>query len=511
MSAAAVTSIQVGPRSYPVVRPSLSDSRLHVAAVIIAVQVLGQTTLGFAVSIPQIVAAIATGAIIEAIVTFARHHVLAWPASAMLTGNGVALILRDVGTEAGDYWSFRNWWLFAAISAASLASKYLIRWRGGHLFNPSNVGLVAAFVILGGDRIEPLDFWWGELDAGLVLAYTVIVAGGIVITDRLHLLEMVGAFMLALGVLLASLAATGHSIVTAWSLTSIDDWHFWWIVMTSPETIIFAFYMITDPRIVPAGRRGRIVFAVAVAAASALLMAPQTTEFGAKVGLLGGLVVICAARPVLEALLERRGAAVPGRATIAVTAALIVATPIAVGAAGRPARAPEPAIQATAARNLADVVAPVDADRLPPITVDPDVASVFGQELLGPAAQQVANDLLFALDAENAAVRDQRPDILPIVNHGARLRETAARVGDAADGTHALLHHDFDRMHLTVVRLSGQGGARLGVESSGMLTTTTFDADGAETARTTTPFESTFVMRLADDGRRLLVGVLPDG
>lgn len=509
MSTIAATAVRIGPRTYPVVPPKLSDSRLHLAAVIITVQVLGQTTLGFAVSIPQIIAAVATPAIIELVVTFARHRTFVWPASAMLTGNGVALILRDVGTEAGEYWSLKNWWLFAAISGASLATKYVIRWRGGHLFNPSNVGLVVAFLILGGERIEPLDFWWGELDAGVVLAYTVIVAGGIVITDRLRLLEMVWTFMLAFGVLIATLAATGHSIVTAWSLTPIDDWHFWWIVMTSPETIIFALFMITDPRIVPADRRGRIVFAVAVAATSALLMAPHTTEFGAKVGLLGGLVIVCAVRPALQALLDRRSVAAPRRAAIGLVAALLVATPIAVAAAGRPARAPEPAIQAAATISPAELVPPIAADRIPPITVDP-VVSVFGQGLLGPGAEQVGTDLLFALDVENAAIRDQRPEILPVVNHGARLRATEERVAATTSGTYTVLHHEFDSMHLTVVRLSGQGGARLGVASSGTLTTITFGADGAETGRTAAPFASTFVMRLADDGHWLLVGVLPD-
>ncbi|MBS1265524.1 MAG: hypothetical protein MAG471_01369 [Acidimicrobiaceae bacterium] len=509
MSTIAATSVQIGPRNYLLVPPKLSDSRLHVAAVTIAVQVLGQTTLGFAVSIPQIIAAIATAAVIELLVTFARQRTFAWPASAMLTGNGVALILRDVGTEAGDYWTFRNWWLFAAISGASLATKYVLRWRGSHLFNPSNIGLVVAFLILGGERIEPLDFWWGGLDAGVVLAYTVIVAGGIVITDRLHLLEMVWAFILALGVLIAALAASGHSIVTAWSLTPIDDWHFWWIVMTSPETILFAFFMITDPRIVPADRRRRIVFAVAVAAASALLMAPHTTEFGAKVGLLGGLVIVCAARPLLQAVLERRSVAVPGHVMVGVTALLLVGAPIAVAVAGRPARAPELAIPATAIMVPADLVPPVAADRVPPITVDPDV-SVFGQGLLGPAAEQVGTDLLFALDAENAAVRYQRPGILPVVSHGGRLRATEERVNAATSGTYALLHHEFDSMHLTAVRLTGQGGARLGVASSGTLTAVTFGADGVRAGRTTAPFATTFVMRLADDGRWLLVGVLPD-
>ena len=62
------------------------------------------------------------------------------------------------------------------------------------------------------------------------------------------------------------------------------------------------FFMITDPKTVPAGRVGRVVFGLLVAVASTLLMAPQTDEFGTKVALLGGLVVVCAGRPILERL-----------------------------------------------------------------------------------------------------------------------------------------------------------------------------------------------------------------
>ena len=45
----------------------------------------------------------------------------------------------------------------------AILSKYLIRYRGRHIFNPSNVALVACFLVLGEARAEPLDFWWGPM------------------------------------------------------------------------------------------------------------------------------------------------------------------------------------------------------------------------------------------------------------------------------------------------------------------------------------------------------------
>ncbi len=101
---------------------------------------------------------------IEVTWTFDRRATLVWPASAMLTGSGVALIFRVIGTENGDYWSWHGWYLFAIVAGLSLLTKYVISTAARHVFNPSNVGLVAAFLILGSTRVEPLDFWWAPFD-----------------------------------------------------------------------------------------------------------------------------------------------------------------------------------------------------------------------------------------------------------------------------------------------------------------------------------------------------------
>ncbi len=58
------------------------------------------------------------------------------------------------------------------MAGLSLLSKYVIRYRGNHVFNPSNIGLVLAFIVLGSTRVEPLDFWWGPFDVWLLAAPT---------------------------------------------------------------------------------------------------------------------------------------------------------------------------------------------------------------------------------------------------------------------------------------------------------------------------------------------------
>ena len=297
-------TLTVGGGTYPLVLPSIRDPRLHVAAVIITIHVLGQLGLDFWVSIPQILAAILTCAIIEVALTFRQSRAFVWPASAMLTGSGVALILRVVGTPPDQPWDTYAWYVFAAVAGLSLLTKYVIRYRGSHVFNPSNIGLVVAFVVLGSTRVEPLDFWWGPLDIWMLIAYAVIIGGGLLITRRLRLLALAATFWVTLSIGVGMLAAlrplhdraTGRSRPSAASTSAR-------VIVTSPEVLIFLFFMITDPKTSPAGRVGRVIFGFLVAVASILLMAPQTNEFGTKVGLLAGLVVVCAARPVLDRFL----------------------------------------------------------------------------------------------------------------------------------------------------------------------------------------------------------------
>src|SRR6185312_1613494 len=147
-------TLTIRGRTYPVLLPKLADPRLHLAATITSLQVIGQVGFHFRVSITQILIALATSAVLEVGIALRKQHVLMWPASAMLTGNGVAFVLRVPGTRHGDWWSTRGWWIFAATAAVSLLSKYVIQIRGSHVFNPSNIGLVLCFLVLGSSRAE---------------------------------------------------------------------------------------------------------------------------------------------------------------------------------------------------------------------------------------------------------------------------------------------------------------------------------------------------------------------
>ncbi len=136
----------------------------------------------------------------------------------------------------------------------SLLSKYLIQFRGRHVFNPSNFGLVLCFLLLGPEHADPLEFWWGPMSPWLALAIAIIVAGGLAILLRLHLLGIAIGFWVTFAAGIAVLAASGHAMTARWHLGPVSDWYFWQVLAFSPEILVFLFFMITDPKTIPDGR-----------------------------------------------------------------------------------------------------------------------------------------------------------------------------------------------------------------------------------------------------------------
>jgi hypothetical protein len=509
LTTADLPTLRLGARRYPVVLPSLRDPRLHLAAVIITIHVLGQVALRFAVSVPQILSAIVTCAVIEVVYTLRRSGTLVWPASAMLTGSGVALILRIVGQERGDHWTFDGWYLFAGIAAFSLLTKYWVRYRGSHVFNPSNVGLVVAFLILGSEVIEPLDFWWAPLDAWMVAAYAVILIGGVLITSRLRLLALAATFWLTLAIGLGLLAASGHCMTAAWALQPVCGSYFWSVVVASPEVLIFLFFMITDPKTIPQDGVARVLFAICLAVVCTLLMAPQTTEFGAKVGLLAGLVVMTPLRYLFDRVFARarvrrvaetterrpRRAFAPGL----VVGVLLVLVPLGIVVAGGPAR--QTALASQAAPPPAEIT--VDPSLLPAVTVSPEAEALDQDVDPGLLALELAEGLAI----EGEAIRRGDTSLLRSADDGERLVQMERVVEAAAtSGEHVVPVHTFDEIHLDVVFTDGpQGGASLGLVTTGTVDWITYDVSGAEQGRESETFASTFVMSPDSGGQWVIV------
>jgi hypothetical protein len=483
-AAAGTPTLRIRGTSYPVLLPKLSDPRLHLASVIVSLQLLGQVAFDFRLSIAQILVCLVTCAVLEVGIAFRRQHVLMWPASALLTGNGVAFILRVPGTEHGDWWSMHGWWIFAATSAVALLSKYLIQFRGGHVFNPSNFGLVLAFLILGSSRADPLEFWWGPMSAWMALALAIIVVGGLVILTRLGLLAIAVGFWVAFATGIAVLAASGHAMTARWHLGPITGFEFWRVLVFSPEILVFLFFMITDPKTIPAGARGRRLYAVAIGLVAVLLIAPQTNEFATKVSVLAALAIVCAARPVGILVLERgRPVRLPqlggartwlaGFGVAALLAGLIVV-------AGIPARTTEAAAGPV-----------VNVSELPEVTIVPsdDVATQLDRE----TALKIASDLVTGLRTETEALAAGDEKLAATVLGGSRL----AGAYQQMSGNAAAPDYHVERLRLGLEVGHGQGPPLVVAEMAG---TVAVGSDGSPG-----PFQETVELEL-QDGRYLIVG-----
>jgi len=523
MTLASERSIRLGGRRVPVVLPSRRDARLHTAAVIISLHVIGITTLGFAVSVPQIATAMITAGLIDFAFTLRRTGKLVWPASGLLTGSGVGLILRLTDMTAGRYWTWQGWYWFALVAGVSILTKFVIKFRGSHVFNPSNIGLVVAFLVLGSGLVEPLDFWWAPLGPWMILAYLVIVGGGVLITRRLALLEMAAAFWLFLAVGLGVLAFSGHCMTATWSPTPVCDARFWTVLVMSPEILIFALFMITDPRTIPERRGARLVFASTLAALATILIAPQTVEFGAKVGLLGSLALWSPLRPVFDRLFpsSRPGESLTrklvvnlagsrssagrvfGRGVVTGGAAVILAASIV--AAGSPARSS--VALATAPADAGAAIVGVDATTLPIVDVDTSVqgldARLDGEALAVTLAENLAT--------EAEAMRTADGALLGAVDGAGRLAEMQARLDEAlATGRRSAETYVFNQLGLSVYE-TGDQSAALAFDGRGIVTEVVYDHNGDETDRSERPFDSLFVLSQVAGDRWLLVEVGSQG
>ncbi|MGH9151964.1 MAG: RnfABCDGE type electron transport complex subunit D [Acidimicrobiales bacterium] len=309
-------SVAFRGRRIPVVLPKRGDPRLKLSAVIMTLQVLGQTLLDFKVSIAQILVTIGFCAVVEVAVTLRREAMLVWPASAMLTGNSVAFILRASGTRHGDWWTLHGIQFFLLAASLSLLSKYLIRFGKGHLFNPSNVGIVWCLLVVGASHVFPQYLWWGPNRLGVALSYAVCLIGAAWILRPIGMVPMATAFLTTFAVLVGLLALAGRSFVAIWHDGPISGLSYWSNVALSPEVLVFVFFMISDPQTAPRSRTGRVVYGASTAALAAALLSFQSTEFGIKLAILSSLTVVCALVPFIERATATRatvGARAPSR------------------------------------------------------------------------------------------------------------------------------------------------------------------------------------------------------
>jgi Na+-transporting NADH:ubiquinone oxidoreductase subunit NqrB len=140
-------------------------------------------------------------------------------------------------------------WMLVLAAFAAIASKFLVRVRGKHIFNPTNFGLALAMLITPHAWCSPSQ--WGESTAAI--AWFAIL--GFAVAHRAFRSDISLAF-LASWILLktARVLYLGQRGAVLWHQLAVGS------------LIIFTFFMISDPKTTPNSRAGRVVFAVSVAA-----------------------------------------------------------------------------------------------------------------------------------------------------------------------------------------------------------------------------------------------------
>ncbi|NJO40483.1 MAG: Na+-transporting NADH:ubiquinone oxidoreductase, subunit NqrB [Cyanobacteria bacterium CRU_2_1] len=157
--------------------------------------------------------------------------------SALITALGLSLLLRT------DHYS-----TIALASALAILSKFLLRVQGKHIFNPANFGIIAALTLTHDAWVSPGQ--WGESSWYALLF---LGTGGLVL-KRVGRWDTTIAFLVAY----AGLEAV-RNVWLGWT------WDVWLHRLMSGSLLLFALFMITDPRTIPNARIGRLIWAGAIA------------------------------------------------------------------------------------------------------------------------------------------------------------------------------------------------------------------------------------------------------
>jgi Na+-transporting NADH:ubiquinone oxidoreductase subunit NqrB len=176
-----------------------------------------------------------------------NHSVFPLPSlnlrSALITALGLSLLLR------ADQWT-----TMAIAAASAIASKFIWRTEAKHFFNPANFGIITALVFTSDAWVSPgqwgEDWWYGLLFLG---------TGGMIL-QRVGRWDTTAAFLGAY-----SLLEAVRNLWLGWT------WDVYLHRLMSGSLLLFALFMVTDPRSIPNARIGRIMWAICIASLTFIL------------------------------------------------------------------------------------------------------------------------------------------------------------------------------------------------------------------------------------------------
>jgi enediyne biosynthesis protein E5 len=176
-----------------------------------------------------------------------------WPhlASAYISGISVGILLRSPAI-----------WPYALCSMLSITSKYVLRVKGRHLWNPSNFG-ICAMLFLAADSVASLSIQWGNALWPMLIVWIL----GSIILWRLQRLHICATYVLSfLFFAFVRHGITGHPL-----LAEVAP-------LTGPMYQLFIFFMITDPKTTVESKWAQCVVAFLVALAEMILRLSESVH-----------------------------------------------------------------------------------------------------------------------------------------------------------------------------------------------------------------------------------------
>jgi Na+-translocating ferredoxin:NAD+ oxidoreductase RnfD subunit len=219
------------------------DPRYYQITVLSLLLAYGLVQLDFEVSFPRAVAMLTTALLTQYLCTRLWRLPAYDPRSALISGLSLCLLLRTNSAAVA---------VVAAV--VTIASKFLLRFRGKHLFNPTNFGLAFMMLVTGAVWTSP-----GQWGNAALFAFLMACLGGLVV-NRATRSDVTFAFLAVYGALVF-----GRSIWLGEPL-GIPVHR-----LQSGALLLFSFFMISDPKTTPDSRAGRIIFATLVAFGAAYI------------------------------------------------------------------------------------------------------------------------------------------------------------------------------------------------------------------------------------------------
>ena len=227
-------------------RASKIDPRYLIAFLITLVLVAAQLRYHMLGSYDRLVLALGVCLATEALLSWFDRGKVVNLLSAYISGISLTLLLKPQGGAL---------WPFVLGGFIAISSKYVLRYRGNHLWNPTNFA-VSALLLAAPDHVSVLSHQFGND----VTTNMVIWIFGLIIAARVGVLHITLTYVASF-LLLNSARAVALGMPVLPEIAPI----------TGPMYQLFIFFMITDPRTVVRGRRQQIVVAVLIAVMETLI------------------------------------------------------------------------------------------------------------------------------------------------------------------------------------------------------------------------------------------------